>query len=98
MHRKITGEQPVIAEIDVHEAWQKLNDGDAVLLDVRELDEVRKAGVPGSLHIPFGKLTVEGQSLPKDRELLVICHSGGRSAMATEVLNVNGYDRATNIA
>lgn len=98
MLRKLLGSAPAVAEVDVREARRRLQDDNAVLLDVREADELREAAVPGALHIPLGQLNQKGNSLPKDRDLLVLCRSGNRSAMATEMLNRNGFDRAFNIS
>lgn len=97
MFGKIRRNAPAIAEVDVREAWRKVSQENAVLLDVREDDEVREAAVPGALHIPLGQLAAKGASLPRDRDLLVLCRSGNRSALATEMLSNNGFDRAANV-
>lgn len=98
MFRKFRGTQPSVAEVDVTEAWRRVKEEDAVLLDVREADELREASVPGALHIPLGQLAAMGESLPRDRDLLVLCRSGNRSSLATEILNRNGFDRASNVS
>jgi rhodanese-related sulfurtransferase len=37
-------------------------------------------------------------ALPKDRDIVVICHLGGRSERITKMLNMLGYDRAMNLS
>lgn len=98
MFRKLPGSGPSVPEVDVREAWRRVREDDAVLLDVREADELRETAVPGALHIPLGQLNQQGSTLPRDRELLVLCRSGSRSAMATEMLHKNGFERSANVS
>ena len=66
------------------------------LLDVREPDEWAAGHAPEALHIPMGELAGRLAELPADKDVYVVCRSGGRSARVTEYLNGNGWD-ATNI-
>ena len=70
---------------------------DAVLLDVREQDEWDAGHAPGAVHIPLGDLPVRYGELDADASVLVICHSGGRSARATQRLNEAAGLEATNL-
>jgi rhodanese-related sulfurtransferase len=63
-----------------------------VLLDVREQDEWDAGHAPGAVHIPLGELPDRVGELPGDAQLMVVCHSGGRSARATAWLSQGGYD------
>jgi rhodanese-related sulfurtransferase len=69
---------------------------DAVLLDVREVDEWRAGHAPGALHIPLGQVPSRLEDLPEG-EVHVICRSGGRSGQAVAWLTRNGYD-VVNVA
>lgn len=69
---------------------------DAVLVDVRELDEWEAGHAPDAVHIPLGELTERLGELPEADRLLLICHSGARSGRATAWLVQNGYD-AVNV-
>ena len=89
---------PVVPEIDPASAWERAKAQDAVILDVREADELDELAVPGVIHIPLGSLQAEAESLPRDRDLLVICRSGVRSAYATQFLLASGFERTLNIA
>lgn len=65
---------------------------DTTLLDVREQDEWDAGHAPRAVHIPMSELAGRLGELPADRDVLVICRSGGRSARVTEYLNANGWD------
>jgi rhodanese-related sulfurtransferase len=67
-----------------------------ILLDVREPDEWAAGHAPEALHIPMGDLPERLEELPADKDVYVVCRSGGRSARVTEYLIGNGWD-ATNI-
>ena len=75
--------------------WDGLGDG--VLLDVREMFELAVESVPGAIQIPLAQLRSRLNELPRDREICVICRSGGRAYYATRVLLQNGF-RARTIA
>ena len=63
---------------------------DAVLIDVREPNEVAEASIPGALVMPMSTLNEHLDDLP-DGEFYVICHAGGRSARVTQALEAQGY-------
>jgi queuine tRNA-ribosyltransferase len=69
---------------------------DTHILDVREPDEVAKARVDGTQHIPLGDLAERLGEVPRDRTVYVMCHAGPRSAKATQYLEAQGID-AVNI-
>src|SRR5687767_13856445 len=56
---------------------------DALLLDVRESDEWAAGHIPGSVHLPMSTLLNRLAEIPKDRELVVLCKVGARSAQIT---------------
>ena len=64
----------------------------ALLLDVRTQGEFADGHVPGAVNIPVGELAGRLSALgPKDRAIVVYCHSGGRSARAAGRLKEAGY-------
>ncbi|HUI08201.1 MAG TPA: FAD-dependent oxidoreductase [Verrucomicrobiae bacterium] len=67
-----------------------------VLLDVRRPDERAKGFIPGSIHIPLDQLRSRIDELPRDREIVVYCHSGQRSYYAARILTQHGF-RARNL-
>ena len=84
-------------ETDVTAAAQFMREG-ALLLDVREPDEVSTCAVAGSQHIPMRQIPENLGALPRDRHILVLCHHGGRSLRVTQFLQANGYTLVTNVA
>jgi rhodanese-related sulfurtransferase len=66
------------------------------LLDVREQDEWDAGHIEGAQHIPLGQLGDRLGEVPKDRTVVSVCRSGGRSGRATEGLRAMGY-RAENL-
>ena len=71
---------------------------DGLLIDVREPDEYAVAHIEGSRLIPLKTLPDELASLPTDREILVHCKAGGRSARAVQLLLDHGFIRVKNVA
>ncbi len=63
----------------------------AFLLDVRNPPELEVESVPGALNIPLPQLRSRLAELPRDREIHVICRSGGRAYFATRILQQNGF-------
>ncbi len=65
------------------------------LVDVREKDEFRAGYIPGALHLPRGFLEMQAeQKLPdKDREVILYCAGGTRSAFAAKTLQELGYTK-----
>lgn len=63
-----------------------------VVLDVREDDEWAAGHVDGAVHIPLQQLPARADELPADRQVLAMCHVGGRSAQATAYLAQRGVD------
>lgn len=83
------GGVPVVTADDVAARARR---GDAfTLLDVREADEWGAARIPGAMWIPLGELPQRLHEVPADREIICVCHSGGRSEMAARLLEANGY-------
>ena len=81
---------------------QELNDlfskkSDFTLLDVRENEEIAIAKIQSSTHIPMGQIVDRIDEIDKNKPVIVMCHSGGRSARVCVYLVNNGYD-ATNLA
>ena len=86
--------------VDVREADRRLRD-DAdrpLLLDVRERSEFDTVRAPGAALLPTSQFMARIQELPSDRPLLVICHTGGRSAAVTAYLLRTGRTDVANVA
>jgi rhodanese-related sulfurtransferase len=79
--------------IEPQEAREAMGRG-AVLLDVREPHEWKSGHAPKARHIPLGELGRRAGELPRNREILVVCRSGSRSARAAKMLSAQRGDVA----
>lgn len=61
------------------------------LIDVREPDEYAEARIPGAVLIPLGEVEARLSEIPTDVPVVLVCRSGGRSAMAAEILRGAQY-------
>jgi adenylyltransferase/sulfurtransferase len=68
------------------------------LVDVRTAREREIATLAPDRWIPLSELAERWRELPADRPLVVYCHSGGRSARATDFLRRAGLARVYNLA
>jgi len=67
-----------------------------ILLDVREPHEVNFAKVDPHVHIPMGAIPIRYEELDKKIPIVVMCHSGVRSAQVCQFLEPRGFD-VTNL-
>jgi len=85
----------IIEGISESVQWHELEDHQAAghqLLDVRNAKELEMNGrLKGSINIPLDNLRDRMKELPKDRPLIVSCHSGLRSYVAERILKQHGY-------
>ncbi|MCU0623165.1 MAG: molybdopterin-synthase adenylyltransferase MoeB [Gemmatimonadaceae bacterium] len=68
------------------------------LVDVREPYELELARLPGAVAVPLGTLEAAAPSLPRDRDLVLLCHHGMRSQQAARRLRQLGFARVFNLA
>ena len=86
-----TPQQPM-GEITATELKQRLDNGDDLqIIDVREANEVAAAKIPNSIHIPLGQVLNRMSEIDPNRETVVHCKMGGRSARAIEALTRSGF-------
>ncbi len=73
--------------------------GAAVIIDVRDDDEVAQEAIPGAVHIPMDDLLDRLDEVPRDRPVIFSCHTGGRSAQVCQYLEANedGFEDVGNL-
>jgi rhodanese-related sulfurtransferase len=88
-----------IKEIDAAELtrWQQEKDGNFRLLDVRNPHEIAAGTVPGAQPLPLHTLPLRFNELDPDETLVVMCHSGARSAQACMFLAQQGFKNVHNL-
>ena len=89
-----------VQELSPEQVAAELEQGDAVLVDLREGPELEASGrIPGSVHVPRGMLefradptsTYHDEALDPAKRVILHCASGGRSALAAATLQEMGY-------
>lgn len=94
---KETTDTMAIPQITATELKRRLDAGDSVLVvDVREPHELRISKIGGT-PIPLGELPARVHELDPDRDIVVYCRSGARSAQAVAFLIDSGYRRVWNL-
>lgn len=79
-------------EITATELKQRLDNGDDIqIIDVREDIEVAIARIPNAVHIPLGQVLNRMNEIDPNRETVVHCKMGGRSARAIDALQRSGF-------
>jgi len=68
-----------------------------VLLDVREPWEYEKARIEGATLIPMRELPSRVGQIDEDKEVVAICHHGGRSMQVAMFLEKQGFKRVHNL-
>jgi rhodanese-related sulfurtransferase len=85
-----------VDHIDPTESRRRVDAG-ALLLDVRNPHEWQAGHAEGAAWIPMSELAERQEELPTDREIVVICKTGSRSAQVAKALVAAGYG-AVNVA
>ncbi|AQH02750.1 rhodanese [Burkholderia sp. KK1] len=103
------GQLPFAGSVSPRDAWDLVQTGDAVLVDVRTAEERKFVGlVPESVHVAWATGTsltrnprfareLEAKT-GKDAVVLLLCRSGKRSAAAAEAATKAGFVNAFNVS
>ena len=96
-----------IKTIDAGEAYQMVQNKNCNLIDIRESNELENTGsVEGASHIPRGMLEVyldpnspifQNGQIDKNKEFVLFCAGGVRSALAVKSLKDMGYKKISHI-
>ncbi len=84
--------QRQLQEMSATELKERLDNGEDIqLIDVREDNEVAIAKIPNSIHIPLNQILNRMSEIDPNRETVVHCKMGGRSARAIDALKRSGF-------
>ena len=93
--------------ISPEEALKLANENKCNLIDIRDEIELKKLGrIENSLHISRGLLEfsihpdspfVQNNQLDLNKELVLFCAAGGRSALAVKTLKEMGFDKVSHV-
>jgi SulP family sulfate permease len=68
-----------------------------LLIDVREPREYQGGHIPQAELLPLRLIPKQGQTLPADCQLVLVCRTGRRSRLAAYILQDMGYNRVANL-
>lgn len=97
---------PQAGQITVADAVARQAKGEMVVIDVRDISEVRATGTAaGGKHIPLMLLQAKADprhpdhdgDLATDRPVALFCASGARSGMAADMMRRMGYAEVYNL-
>ena len=89
-----------VTHIEPMAAANALANENALLVDVRELEELEIMHFDNDvdcLHMPLTAIAERFEELPKDRPLIIACNNGVRSVKVVNLLNFQGYTNASNL-
>ena len=97
----------MIQRVDPEAAWAASSAGEALIVDIRSMDERRRDGiVPGSLHLPRtvlewrvdpGSGWSNRHAVETERRLILLCAHGWSSSLAAATLVDLGYPDAADV-
>ena len=94
----LSAELPMDFEISAAKVNTMLKLGEKfTLLDVREPWEYEKARIAGSTFIPMREIPARIAEVDEDKELVALCHHGGRSMQVAMFLEKQGFKRVHNL-
>ena len=96
-----------IKTITANEAYEMVEGNNCNLIDIREINELENTGrVEGANHIPRGMLEVyldpnspvfQNGQIDQNKEFVLFCAGGVRSALAVKSLKEMGYQKISHI-
>ena len=96
-----------ITTISPSEALEKLNKNECNLIDIRDANELQSLGtIENSINISRGLLEfaihpesafVQNNNLDLNKEIVLFCAAGGRSALAAKTLKEMGFKKVSHV-
>ncbi len=95
-----------VENLDADSVESELSSGEAVLVDVRDAEELTANGrIPGSVHVPRGMLEFRAdpsspyhqEPFDPSRRIILHCASGGRSALGAATLQEMGFSNVAHL-
>lgn len=89
-----------VTEISPEDAAAKMQNKEAVIIDVRDKDEYDEGHIPNALNLSRGTIELDIEEKVPDPNAMIITHcgGGGRSALAAESLLKMGYKNVRSMA
>ncbi|WP_255144607.1 rhodanese-like domain-containing protein [Synechococcus sp. ATX 2A4] len=76
----------------------RIASGNPLLVDLRSPADFRRGHIPAAINLPLQDLVHQLEALPRDRDVVLYCTSGYRSALGVMALHLHGYERVRGFA
>lgn len=88
-----------VKHIQPQEAFDKITKGEALLIDIREWEEIEifAYDVEPQLILPLSELNSRFHEIPRDQVVIIACNSGSRSHQLTQYLTGQQYNNVVNL-
>ena len=103
----ITTDKPIFQEFDIEgvqhitpqNALVELQNGTAIMIDVREEPEFQFESIPLNdvFYYPMSGIIDQLQNIPTDKPIIVVCNAGIRSSKVVNLLNRRGFVNSVNL-
>ncbi|WP_235617672.1 rhodanese-like domain-containing protein [Brevibacillus brevis] len=70
---------------------------DMVIVDLREPELFEEGRVPYAINIPFAEINEKYRSIPTDKKVVFVCHTGRMGVESGNLLLENGYKDVANL-
>jgi rhodanese-related sulfurtransferase len=107
IHTLVSEAMQEIKTINADEALKMVEENNCNLIDIRDASELESAGkVENSVHVPRGVLEIymdpnsalfKQGVLDQNKEMVLFCAGGVRSALAVKALKNMGYEKISHI-
>jgi rhodanese-related sulfurtransferase len=87
-----------IKSIDPVSLKKRLDEGSAMLIDVREAHEHAGEHIEGSRLVPLSRFDVEDFQQELEKTAVFYCHSGGRTSSNARLLSSKGFQEAYSLS
>jgi len=80
--------------ISVHQVTRSVNQGNALLLDIRDANEFKSGHITGAINIPFGAISARVEELEKHRgkQIILVDKLGQHAGDVAKQLKPLGFD------
>ncbi|MBP2132666.1 glyoxylase-like metal-dependent hydrolase (beta-lactamase superfamily II)/rhodanese-related sulfurtransferase [Methanomicrobium sp. W14] len=85
-----------ICQLSPPEVFNKLNNEEWMLLDVRSKNEYEGGHIDGAVNIPVADLRTEYKRFDPEKRIIAMCRTGRRSSLACSILKQNGFENIYN--
>lgn len=79
--------------INIQDAKRILEKEEALLVDIREVEDYNESSDPFSYHLTGDNFQLFLQSTPKDRSVIVMCYHGNSSKQVAQTLINEGFEK-----